>query len=173
MSGGLLLKLAQQAAENYVRRKALTAAPWPLPSDLANQRACYVSIFENPGRNLQSMFGRPLPQQRSLADEVIFNTIEAVRHRRQGLFRPVDLSYLTYAVTVLGPLERITSSAHLNPDSFGLYIRSDREKFAIILPQRTGIETPADQIATALRELDINDAQEAVTMYRFPVTYYE
>lgn len=173
MTGGTLLKLAKQTAENYVRFKTPTAVPRPLPSELSRQKACYVAIFENPGRNMQSMYGQPLPQCSCLAEEVIHNTVKAIEGRKYGLFRPVDLSYMSYSVAVLDPLERITGPTHLNPENYGLYLRSDRGKTALILPQRTGIETGSEQIATALRESGINTDQEAVTMYRFRVNYYE
>jgi len=173
MTGGYLLKLARQAAENYIKYGQPAGVPSPLPNELLQQRACYVSIMENPGRNLQAVYGQPLPQFNCLAQEVIHNTVEAIKIRRTGQFRPIDLSYMIYSVAVLGPLERITSAVHLNPESYGLYVRSDRNKSAIILPQRTGIESPADQIATALRESGINAEQEAVSMYRFYVSHYD
>ncbi|MGH7930832.1 MAG: AMMECR1 domain-containing protein, partial [Candidatus Binatia bacterium] len=149
------------------------APPSPLPVEASRQRACYVSMYENPGRRLRFMHGSPLPRHRSLAEEVIMNTVEAIKRGASQGLRPIDLSYFSYGVAVLGPLERISSPAHLNPSFFGLYIRSDRNKSAIILPQRTGIETSEDQIATALREADIDANREGVTMYRFGVEYHD
>ncbi len=173
MTAASVLKIARQAAEHYIATNELPQITWPLPAELLQQRACYVSIYENPGRRPRAMYGRPLPQQKSLAEEIVYNTIQAIRLRPSGRLRKVDLSYLGYSVAVLGLLERITSPVHLNPDRFGLYVRSDRDKSAVILPQRTGIETPDDQIATAIRESGIEAGSEAVTMYRFLVTHYD
>ncbi len=173
MPGESATKLARTAAELYIKQGQILATPWPLPPEFASQRACYVSIFEKPGRHFRSMFGRALPQQSTLAQEIISNTIEAIHARVPNKFRPVDFPYLVFSVAVVGPMERITSSVHLNPMQYGLYIRSDREKSSIILPQRTGIETGEDQIATAMREAGVDQNHESISMYRFHVTHYD
>jgi AMMECR1 domain-containing protein len=119
------------------------------------------------------MFGHPLPRHGNLAQEVIHNAIDAVRFSTHHPFRPIDLTYLSYAVTVLGPLERISRPEHLEPTTWGLYLRSDRQKTALILPGREGIENADDQIATAYREANIDSRSEAVTLYRFRAVSYE
>lgn len=173
MTSATVLKIARQAAEYYVTEGQQLPLTWPLPAELLQQRACYVSIYENPGRRPRAMYGHPLPQQKSLAEEIAYNTVQAIRLRSASRLRKVDLSYLGYSVAILGPLERITSPVHLDPGRYGLYIRSDRDKSAVILPQRTGIETPEDQIATAMRESGIEPSSEAISMYRFLVTHYD
>ena len=169
-----MTKLAAQAADQYIRYQTLAPLPQMLPQSFLQQRACYVSILEKPGRHFRAMYGRPLPQQSSLAAEVVHNTIAAIQNNNSGrLFRVADLAYLSFSVAVLGPLERITNKQHLSPAQYGLYMKSDRDKTAIILPQRTGIDTPDDQIATAIRESGIEPRDEAIVMYRFFVEYYE
>ena len=119
------------------------------------------------------MYGSPLPRQSSLAQEIITNTIYAITNSHSRAIRRADLSSLSYAVAVLNPLQRISDHSQLDPHDFGLYIRSDQGKSTVLLPQRAGIETAQEQIATALRESGINERDEAVTMYRFGVTYFE
>ncbi len=167
------IKLAKDTAEYFVRSNQPPILPASLPSELMSQQACYVSIFENPGRRLRVMHGSALPRQPSLAQEIIANTIHAISHSGPRAIRRVDLPSLSFAVTVLKPLQRISDYSHLNPRDFGLYIRSDQGKSAILLPQRTGIETAQEQIATALRESGINERNETVTMYRFKVAHFE
>jgi AMMECR1 domain-containing protein len=173
MTGGVVLKLAKQAAEHYVKHKDSPALPLPLPREVAEQRPCYVTILENPGRHFRGMYGQPFPRQPSLAREIVVNTVAVIQRRVSGSFRPVDLPYLIYSVAVLDPMERITTPAHLNPHLYGLYVCSDRQKSAILLPQRTGVETAEDQVATAIRESGIDVSCEAVTMYRFYVRHYD
>lgn len=173
MSGGSTVKLALAAAEEYIKRGAYLLPPAVLPPDMLRQRACYITIYENPGSHFRSGYGSPLPQYPNLAQEIIMNTIAAIERSATHAFRPVDLGYLTLTVGVVDALERISRPEHLNPTRYGLYLRSDRGKQAIILPNRAGIETPDDQIATAFRESGIDSRSEAVTMYRFPVTFYE
>lgn len=173
MPGPLLLRIAKQATEHYVKHGEVLELNWQLPSELMQQRACYVSIFEKPGRHMRAMHGSTLPRHSTLAKEVVANAVDAVRNQPHGVFRQSSLPYLIYSVAVLGPLERITSPAHLNPAHYGLYVKSDRNKSAVILPQRTGIDTPDEQIATAFRESGIDPQREAVTMYRFLVEHFD
>jgi len=165
-------KLAQTTAEQYIKTGQITALP-RLASDLSIQRACYVHILENPGRRLRGSYGTPLPRQSSLAQEVVANTISAINSGYGSAIRRVDLRSLIYIVAVLEPMQRISHSTQLHPHLHGLYLRSDFGKTAVLLPQRAGIDTAQDQIATAIRESGADPKQEGVTMYRFDVTYHE
>jgi AMMECR1 domain-containing protein len=167
------IKLAKDTTEYFVRSKQAPVLPSSLPSDLIPQQACYISIFESPGRRLRAMYGSPLPRHPSLAQEIISNTIQAISNSCSRAIRRADLPSISYAVAVLNSLQRISDHSHLDPRNFGLYIRSDQGKSTILLPQRAGIETAQEQVATALRESGINERNEAVTMYRFGVTYFE
>ena len=167
-------KLARSAAEHYVKTQHRLAPPAYLPPELSRQQACYIYLFENPGRRPRAVHGHALPRRSSLAEEIIANTIEALRNPAGALtVRRVELPSLAYAVAVLGPLQRVSGAAQLDPRAFGLFIRSDQGKSAVVLPQRIGVETAQDQVATAVRESAINVRQEAAIMYRFPVTYYD
>lgn len=167
------LKLAQDATEHFVKKREPLPVPNPLFVELNQQRACYVYLFDNPGRKLRAVYGSPLPRYTTLGQEIILNTTEAlIRHSFRPLNR-ADLSSITHTVAIIDPLQRISDQVQLNPEQHGLYIRSDRNKTAILFPDRTGIETARDQIATAIRESQINPRQESFTMYRFGVTYHE
>ncbi|OGY36306.1 MAG: hypothetical protein A3E36_00110 [Candidatus Andersenbacteria bacterium RIFCSPHIGHO2_12_FULL_45_11b] len=168
---GLYGKIAKQAAEHYAKTGEYLALSIPLPQELLRQKACYVIIGEEPGHHLRAMHGSPLPSMPNLAQEIIRNTVEAII--QQGVqIRPIDAAQYTYTVGVLGFMERITSREHLMPMVYGLYVRSDTNKSAALLPRRVGIETADEQIATAIREAKIDPHHEVVTMYRFPVMFY-
>jgi len=162
-------RLAKSAAEFYVKEGQRLALPATLPPELQKQQACYVFIYEDPGHHTRASAGQTLPRSLSLAQEIINNTTQAVT----GAVRRIDLPYLRYRVAVLGQLQRVTQPEHLNPHVYGLYVQSERGKSSLVLPQRVGIETPDDQVATALRESGIDTRQETPTMYRVPVTYYD
>lgn len=171
MTGGLHTKLAKQAAEHYARTGAYMQLPAPLPQEMAHQKACYVSILEQPGSRVRGWFGTPLPRTTCLAQEIIQNTVEAiVRHNIR--MRPIDATAYGYVVAVLGPIERITNKEHLQPNIFGLYLRTDKNKMALLLPRRLGVDTAEEQIATAMREAGADSRNEVITMYRFPVVSY-
>lgn len=162
-------KLARSAAEEYVLHRTVLVPPDRTSGELATQRACYVSIFENPGRMLRGLYGQPMPQRSSLAQEIIANTLQALRWRP----RRADLPDLHYAVAVISPLQRINDPTHLNPQQYGLYVRSERGQSAVILPGRVGIETADDQIATAIREAGIDVRHNPALLYRFRVAWHE
>lgn len=168
---GLYSRIAREAAQHYVKTGDYSEVTFQLPSELLRQKACYVVIGEEPGHLIRAMHGSPLPRMKNLAQEIIKNTVDAIIQYDLHM-RPVDAEQYTYTVGVLGFLERITSRDHLMPLVYGLYIRSDTSKSAVLLPRRVGIETPDDQIATAIREARIDPHHEVVTMYRFPVTFY-
>jgi AMMECR1 domain-containing protein len=167
------IKLAKDTTEYYVRTKQAPVLPPSLPSDLILQQACYITIFENPGRRLRGMHGSPLPRQSSLAQEIISNTVHAISNSSSRAIRKADLPSIIYTVAVLNTLQRISDPSHLDPHNFGLYISSDQGKSAVLLPKHPGISTAQEQIATALRESGINERNETITMYRFGVTYFE
>ena len=105
----------------------------------------------------------------SLAEEIITNTLSAL----EPSIRRADLPSLQYIVGIVSHLQRVSDASHLDPEQFGVYVRSDYGKQAVILPQRLGIETADDQIATVFREAGIDPRQEPATLYRFRVTWYE
>ncbi len=146
--------------------------PWQVPSELLRQKACYVSVIEQPGRYIVSSFGTALPRMRTLVEEIVHNTVEAIVQSSVRM-RPIDAATYVYSVAVLGPLERITGPEHLTSPIWGLYVRSEKNKSALVLPRRPGIENADDQIATAIRESGIDVNNETMTMYRFSVMFYE
>jgi len=135
------------------------------------QQACYISIIENPGSRVRSMYGQIMPQQQVLAQEIVANTVASITSNPARPISRADLRSLQYSVALLGPLQRISDPTHLNAQLFGLYVVSDRGRSSMLLPHRAGVETVDDQIATAMRESGINPTAETVTMYRFSVEY--
>jgi AMMECR1 domain-containing protein len=170
--GSLLPKIARQAAEHYAKTGEYMHITWPLPPEFQSQKACFVSIAEQPGHHIRASFGTSLPRMRSLGEEIVHNTVEAIMAHNLRM-RPVDTAAYTYTVAVIGPLERITSPEHLKPLSWGLYIRSEKNKTSLVLPRRPGIETAEEQIATAIREAGIDPRTDTPTMYRFSVTFHD
>jgi AMMECR1 domain-containing protein len=167
------VKLAKTVAEYYVKTQTVPVLSTQQPTELLLQRACYVYLYQKPGQRLRAVFGRPLPQYNNLAQEITAHTIAAISQYKHITIRRADLSSISYSVAVLEAVQRINDYHHLDPHRYGLYLLSDQGKTSVILPQRPGIETAQDQFATALRESGINLRQEAITLYRFGVQYYE
>lgn len=166
-------KLAREAAEHFVRTHDFFPAETRVSPELSWQGACFVTVLEMPGRRLRARYGQALPQQPTLAHEIVVNTVQALVSNPARRVARADLASLRFVVAVLGPLGRVSGPEHLDPARAGLYMRSDRGKTALLLPSRAGVETGDDQIATGLREAGIDSRQEAVTLYRFEVQSYE
>ncbi len=173
MSGGIFSRLARSAGEHFIATGEAYPMPQFLAPELQRASACFISIYENPGRYLRAHFGQATPRYHTIAEEIIFNVTQALRTARGRKLTKADMVALQYIVAVLGPLERINGAVHLDPNFYGLYIRSDRNKTGLVLPRRLGIETGEEQIATALRESGIDSRSEAVSFYRFQVEYFE
>lgn len=171
MTGGKYARLAEAAARHYVMHRQTMPPPATLAGPLRRQQACYITIYQNPGQRFRAMYGVPLPTSPTVAQEIILNTIAALQAEPHWNVRQADLNDLHFEVALLGPLERIGGPEHLDLKRFGVYVRSDRGKSAVVLPHRLGVETPEEQFATALRESGINIRHEAATFYRFAVAY--
>lgn len=172
MTGGKYARLAEASARQWVLRREPLSLPEALPPDLMRQQACYVTIYEDPGQRFRAMYGTPLPATACLAQEIINNTTQALVQEAHRNIRQADLNDLHFEVAVLGPLERIGGPEHLDIKRFGVYVRSDRGKSSVVLPHRVGIESAAEQFATALRESGASTRTESVTFYRFSVIYH-
>jgi MEMO1 family protein len=166
-------KLASLTTEHFVKYHEYLPLEQHLSIELTRQQACFVTILENPGRRVRALYGQALPQQTTLAHEIVFNTVQAILSNSARRISRPDLSHLEYRIALLGPLQRISDPTQLDPAIHGLLVQSDRNKFALLLPGRTGVETGHDQVATALREASLNSKQEVVTMYRFDVEHYD
>lgn len=162
-------KLARLTTETYLLYGTPPALPAHVVPELLQQRACYVTILENPGRLIRGMSGSPLPTHLTLAEEIIKHTLAALHPP----LRRADLPHLLFIVGVVSHMQRISDASHLDPQQFGLYVRTEQGQTATVMPQRLGIETGDDQIATALREANINPRHVLPTLYRFRVTWYE
>lgn len=162
-------KLARLTTETYLLHGTAPVVPAHVAPELLQQRACYVTILENPGRIIRGMSGSPLPTHATLAEEIIKHTLSALH----APLRRADLPNLLFTVGVISHLQRISDASHLDPQQFGLYVRNEQGRAAVIMPQRLGVETGDDQIATALREANINPRQQSPTLYRFRVAWYE
>lgn len=169
----LYTRLAADAVAYYVKEQEYLPLASNLAPELHRQQACYVTLFDNPGRRPRALCGQPLPQQPTLAHEIVANTVGAMLANPARTISRGDLRSLSYSVALVGHLHRIGDAAQLDPAVHGLLVQSDRGKSALLLPQRAGIETAQDQVATALREAGIVSKQETVTMYRFTVEHYD
>jgi len=169
----LYSQLAHQAAAHYIKFGDYLPLEDNLAPQLKRQQACFVSALEMPGRRSRGMAGNALPTQPTLAHEIVVQTVGTVRQNSGRPITRLDLPHIHFTVALLGTLQRIRDINHLNPEQFGLYVTSDRGKTSLVLPERAGVYTADDQMATALREAHIDTRHESYSMYRFSVEHYD
>ncbi|NLA12601.1 MAG: AmmeMemoRadiSam system protein A, partial [Firmicutes bacterium] len=141
-----------------------------LPEELAPPAGAFVSLKK--GGELRGCIGTVEPVRRSLAEEIIANAVSAgVKDPRFSPVRLEEIAELTVSVDVLLPPERIAGPAELNPEKYGVIVRSGYRS-GLLLPALEGIETADEQIAIARRKAGIGP-REPVELYRFEVRRYE
>ena len=163
-----LVELARAAVVAYVRDGRVVDAV--LPGDEPSERAgVFVSLHE-PGGALRGCLGTFLPTKPSLAEEIVANAVAA--SSRDPRFAPVaaaELSGLHVSVDVLGEPEEVGGIADLDPKRYGLIVRTDDGRQALLLPDLEGIDTAEQQLVVTCRKGGISAQHDRYRLYRFEV----
>jgi len=135
---------------------------------LGERHGVFVTI-RGPGRKLRGCVGTLTPHFANTAEETWHVARDAAF--RDGRFAPVDvdeLEYLRFEVSVVFPLEEVTSTAELDPRRYGVVLTAEDNRCGILLADVKGIETVEQQLTTARRKGGIGEF-EPVRMQRFAV----
>jgi AMMECR1 domain-containing protein len=165
-------RFASLALEHSLKTGEIYSDQTSLNSDLYRQRGCFLSIFDMPGRRLRLQTGHVLPLYPNLGFELASHALTLVNTPSARRFVRSDLKRISLSVTIIGPLQRIQSVVGGNPAIDGLYLKTDKNRSALILPGRSGLDSPEDQLATAIRESGANPHAESLTLYRFNIEDY-
>lgn len=166
-----LTALAREAVEKYVREGSQIKSPSD-PIELLNVRAaCFVSLKTNSG-DLRGCIGTIEPTQKTLAEEIIANAINAAtRDPRFSPVAPVELANLRYSVDVLSVPEP-AALADLDPELYGVIVEDETGyRRGLLLPALESIETVEQQVAIAARKAGI-PPETPVKLSRFSVGRY-
>ncbi|AKM82590.1 TPA: AmmeMemoRadiSam system protein A [Candidatus Berkelbacteria bacterium] len=166
--------LVKQTVEGYLTEEKLPTIS-NLPSPLAiRSSGCFVSIHTKDKDLLRGCIGTIMPTHKSLGGEIIANAIEAAFHDPR--FKPIEkkeLDKLKYSVDVLGKIEAVKSENELDPEKYGVIVRSnDLIRSGLLLPNLEGIKDTETQIQIA-REKGGIATDEEVLLYRFTADRYE
>lgn len=135
---------------------------------LAQRRGVFVTIRTREGElrgckgNLEPYFSNLMEETRAVVLSSAFN---------DGRFRPVvsgELDGLLFEVSVLHPLEPVRSPAELDPKIYGILVRTEDGRQAVMLPGVEGLDTVELQMNATLRKGGIA-SDEAVNIFRFRV----
>ena len=167
----VLVKLAKDAAESYVKEKKVISPPFhcSIPSEVTEKAGVFVSIKKE--GQLRGCIGTYCPQTDNVVTEVIVNAINAAT--RDPRFEPIrqeELAKLTYSVDVLSELEKVDNISDLDPKHYGIVVTKDQRR-GLLLPDLNGVDTVEEQIRISKLKAGIEEHEE-VEIYRFRVMRY-
>jgi len=160
------ISLAQDSIHHYLIHREKLSCPHPLSQDLRSRSGAFVSIKKL--KQLRGCIGTLEPCEPNLAMEIIENAFKAALHDPR--FSPVtteELQELTYSIDVVRPLEKISTLEDLNPDIYGLVVKSNGKQ-GVLLPDLEGVNSTEEQIQICRAKGKIPE-DEPIEMYRFKV----
>ena len=167
-----LVELARATIDSYVRDGRVVEAElrgWS-PAERAGVFVC----LHEPGGALRGCLGTFLPTKPSLAEEIVANAVAAAS--RDPRFPPVtvvELAGLSVSVDVLGEPEEVASVADLDPKRYGLIVRTENGRQALLLPDLEGIDTAEQQLLVTCRKGGISAERDHYRLFRFMVQRHE
>ncbi|NLJ57203.1 MAG: AmmeMemoRadiSam system protein A, partial [Firmicutes bacterium] len=121
---------------------------------------------------LRGCIGTIYPAQNTLAAEIAANAISAgLNDPRFSPVTPDELAALSYSVDVLTTPEKVDSTAELDPQRYGVIIRSSG-RTGLLLPALEGVATVEEQLTIARQKAGIGPDEPAVEIFRFQVHRY-
>ncbi|GAB4252319.1 MAG: AmmeMemoRadiSam system protein A [Thermoleophilia bacterium] len=164
-----VVALARRAVEAYVRQGIFVTPS--LPADVEPARAgVFVSLHSEDG-SLRGCIGTFLPTKDTLAEEIVSNAVAAAtRDPRFFPVRPEELGGLQVSVDVLEPPEEVKGPEDLDPKRYGIIVRAEDGRQALLLPDLEGVDTVDTQIRLTCRKGRIDPDRDRYRLYRFQVT---
>ena len=165
------IALAHQAIETYLTMGQIMAPPMPLPDNMAEPGAVFVSLHLANGK-LRGCRGTITPTQPNLAEAIIHTAIaSATDDPRFPPMTTAELEGLDVKIDVLGPLEPVTDLSQLDEKIYGVFIQSGHHR-ALLLPDIAAVESVPHQLELVRRKAGVS-VEEPAEFYRFTVTRYQ
>jgi AmmeMemoRadiSam system protein A len=166
----LLVGLAREAVETYVRERRFVKAPLELIPEMRQQAGVFVCLKKN--GELRGCVGTFEPKRNNVAEEIIYNAVSSAS--RDPRFMPItgdELAVLSYSIDILGQNELVTDIVELDPKRYGVLVRNGSRR-GLLLPDLDGIESAEHQLEIASQKAGIGRT-EAMEIFRFEVMRYE
>jgi hypothetical protein len=165
------IRLAYQAIETYLTTGQIIAPPRPLPVELAEPGAVFVSLHLADGR-LRGCRGTTTPTQPNLAEAIIHTAIaSAIDDPRFPPMTAAELPGLQVKVDVLSPMEPVTDPSQLDEKIYGVFIQSDYRR-ALLLPDIPSVDSVPRQLELVRLKAGLSPGEPA-ELFRFTVTRYQ
>jgi AmmeMemoRadiSam system protein A len=163
--------LAYQAIKTYLTTGQVIAPPTPLPPDMAESAAVFVSLHSADDR-LRGCRGTITPTQPNLAEAIIHTAIaSATDDPRFPPMVAAELSGLQVKVDVLSPMEPVANIEELDEKVYGVLIQSGYHR-ALLLPDIPSVDSVLHQLELVRRKAGLS-LKEPAELYRFTVKRYQ
>lgn len=165
------IALARQAIQTYLEAARIIAPPTPLPVEMVEPGAVFVSLHSANGL-LRGCRGTITPTEPTLADEIIKTAIASATDDPR--FRPMSLAEmdgLNIKVDVLSPMEPVSNINELDEKIYGVLIESGSRR-ALLLPDIAAVDSVPRQLELVRQKAGLGP-NEPAELYRFTVTRYK
>ena len=165
------VELARRAIEVYLQTGQIIEPPRPLPPDMAEPGAVFVSLHTADDL-LRGCRGTIAPTERTLAEAIIKTAIaSAIDDPRFEPMTSAETTGLKIKVDRLSPLEPVEDESQLDARVYGVLIESGLRR-ALLLPDIAGIESVPRQLAMVRQKAGLRP-DEPADLFRFTVTRYK
>jgi AmmeMemoRadiSam system protein A len=169
----IYVQLARSAIEKYIETGKIISVPENLPGEFYKKNGgVFVTIRKRD--ELRGCVGTYLPFHDNLAEEIIHNAISAAT--QDDRFFPInarEMPSLNFEVSVLGKPEKIKDTEELNPQKFGVIVKSSDGRCGLLLPGLEGINNGEEQLFLACQKAGINPKRvNELGIYRFETKKY-
>ena len=164
-----VVALARRAVEAVVRGGDRVEPALPAEG-LPPRAGAFVSLHL-PDGSLRGCIGTFAPTKATLGEEIVASAVNAAT--RDPRFFPVreeELAGLRVSVDILDEPEDVESIDQLDPAEYGVIVRTDDGRQALLLPDLEGVETARDQLAIVCRKGGIDPVRDRYHIQRFRVT---
>jgi AMMECR1 domain-containing protein len=123
-----------------------------------------------PDGTLRGCMGTIEPQMGSVEEEIVANAITAASSDpRFYSVTQQELPGLDISVDVLGPAVEVRGLGEMDPQRYGMIIRTLDGRRALLLPGLEGVDTTDQQLRITCRKGNIDPDKDQYQMYRFEV----
>lgn len=171
VDGAVLPQVARVAVEDHLRGGSRTMG-LAAQGYLAHRNGVFVTIRTKQSR-LRGCRGTIHPQQANLIEETRAVALSsAFQDERFERVQAEELPNLVFEVSVLHPAEPAASLKDLDPALYGIIVRAEDGRQALMLPGVEGLNTPRQQWEATCRKASIHP-EEPVQIQRFRVDKFK
>ena len=144
-----------------------------VPDELKKPQACFVTLYESNGR-IRGCMGTIKTRNKWLYHEIVDNAIfAAFEDDRYVPLMEGELDDIVFKVETIYAPEKIKVTSELNPERFGIIVRTPENAEGVLLPRCEGINTIDEQIHMAMEKGNIPlSEKQKLEIYRFSLDVF-